>query len=358
MKKALALTLVLVMLLGALPAYAYTMVFYSVDDNKQYDIDALIANWIGAVQGWDTEYELDIGDLAAQPTGVIEGIGDVESPKAVGVKPLRSYILAPDGTVRTNNLIVSNEPNRISPPESAGIISSGELKDIVEGFDIMGDLLDPSNKGLDDHTIPEEELVAFSEKHKDNLTSIYTAVDYYMKAAGYTKEDYGDVDTLATALYVIVNYFPIGDRLQEYLDDPEMGTEAVFMCAEMYKGFYATFVRDEVKMAEFSYVIYMWMLNEDVTDKEGSPFALATYMPETNSWELVDVFQIALLGDTVHNDDIMNIMIDTRYFMDDDGTSSVVALRYNEFVETWQLVGMNRTAYFQLLENGVQSAEK
>lgn len=355
MKKAVAVLLTLVLIIGATPARAdyFRYFFSSIDDNKTYEAGELIGNWIGAVEpDWQREFELDIGDLAASATGTVENVGDVISPTVSTMIPLRSYIVGEDGIVRVFDVLVSNMPEDFSPRNAPSTISNDDMYKEVVGFEALASLFHGEDAEGNKVEITNEEFDAFRQKYADQMTNIYTAVDYYMRAAGYDKEDYGNVDSVAKAMLIVSKYFPIGEKLLEYLDDTDNATRYIYLCAELYKGFYATFLRDEVTMAEFSTVVYLWSLNLTPQDEKGSPYAFVVYIPEEKRWVLTDVFQAALVGDLVHTSEVMNIIVDIRYFMSADADTLALGLRYDSITGVWVISGMNRAAYLLLASGG------
>lgn len=350
MKKlvAMAVTLALMVTLSA-PAMAYRYQFNSIDDTKQIGINELLDNWNKAVGADPYTHEMDIGDLGYILKDMGGTLPAVLSPTVGGGMPLRSYIVDVEDVVRTLDMLISNEPEDIDPPEAADKLSGKDLREAVVGFEQFETLMQPQ-------AVSQEDLDAFYAKYQTQITAIYEKFTAYMTGAGFEDAYEASVEDLTKALYFATNYLNIGKKLTALLDDTENPNRSLFFGTELYKGFLAAFLDDEASMQEFSTIIYLWMNGED--DEEGmetqiqsAPYAYVAYDEETEKWVLVDIFQLSIDNDEVKTQEIWDIIIDAQYFISVEEDTPVMALYYDQLAGQWTISGINAPCFKMLTAN-------
>jgi hypothetical protein len=335
----------------AAPAMAYRYLFVSIDTTKQIEIPELIGNWDKAVTEGPEGLEMDVGDLGYNAEDLGGERPAVVSPTVGGGQPLRSYIVDPEGVVRTFDMLISNEPEDINPPEAVGKLSGKDLAEAVVGFDQFEKLMQPG-------AVPQEELDAFYAKYQAQIEGIFERFTAYMTGAGFAGQYEASVEDLTKALYIAVNYLNIGNALTAILDNTEDPDRCAFFGTEFYKGFLATFLDDEASMKEFATIIYIWMEGEKEGEETigGAPYAYVAYDRETGKWSLVDIFQLTIDNDEVKKLEIWDAIIDAQYFISVESDTPVMALYYDAKDGQWKIAGLNAPC-FEMLAQNVGTAE-
>lgn len=347
MKKLVATALALALMVTlAAPAMAYRYQFVSIDSTKEIDIPDLIGNWDTSVTNGPTGLEMDVGDLGYSGVDLGGNRPAVASPTVGGGQPLRSYIVDSDGVVRTFDMIVSNEPEDIDPPEASDKFTDKTLDDVVVNFDQFEQLMQPG-------AVSQDDIDAFYAKYQTQIEEIYARFTTYMTGAGFEGQFEASVEDLTKALYVAVHYLNIGDSLTAILDDTEDPDRYEFFGTEFYKGFLATFLDDEASMKEFATIIYIWMEGETEADDpiKGAPYAYVAYDKDTGKWSLVDIFQLTIDNDEVKQLEMWNIIIDTQYFISVDENTPVIALYYDAKDGEWKIAGINAPCFEMITQN-------